>query len=372
MPSSVRAFLLLFLAFALPLLWVFTSEWISVPLSLAMAAFALVCLVSALRRRTRSLAAARASSAPRKRRRKLRDSETTIAGSVEYDEERDVAMRVEVIQEGSEQQVKGSWSHTWAEVSRTVTAVPFFVVTDAGERIRVEPDESSLFWDEFEKHTSPVPTTGLARRRARTATLSRGEQVWVTGRLRREARSDVAPAGDYRAPGVGEGWVMRAPPTLFVTSVPLAAHHRERAAMHGRHALVHACLLLAALLAPLGWTDRALGTTEQGTVTSADVHRGKNNSMSWTVHVETPSGPYSEKVSRMPVINRTVPVRRGRFTSNLGDRPLTTPNESYLVLAVSMAVIAAYFWLKTSSLGALPWYRRPGQKFVESGPGRLS
>lgn len=358
--------------FVLFVVWNLVSDWIMVPLSLTLAGLALVDLGGALQRRSRALSAARREKTRQPSRTALKAGRQTIHGCVAYDEGRDVAMRTEIEQEGTEAETKEGWTHTWTEVRRKVDTQPFFVVTDHGERVRVEPDESSLLWDELEVPSAPVPSTDPTPRRTRLATLSRDERVWVTGQLRRADRADVALSGDYRTPAVGEGWVMRAPPALFVTSVQTVTLHRERAALHGRHALLYALCFLASLPVPLGWIDRALGTTEPGIIVDATMHRGSKSSTSWTVVVQTPSGPYTQGVHHAPAINGEQPVRRGRFSSNLGAGPASTSNECFLGIAISGALLLTRWSLRRSSLAALPWFRRPGTKLVESGPGKLA
>ena len=193
----------------------------------------------------------------------------------------------------------------------------------------------------------------------------------MTGRLRRNPLDQAGSSDGYRTAKGDEGWVMRAPPSLFVTSVLPVESRRERAAMHGRHALVSALLLLVVLPVPLAWVDRALGTTETGTVVSSQMHRSSKGGTSWTVGVQTPSGLYTEETHHMPTLNSEQPVRRGRFSSNLGEGPESTFHECLVGLAACSALALALWVQRLASINALPWFRRRGAKLIESAPGRL-
>ncbi len=96
----------------------------------------------------------------------------------------------------------GKW-HTWEEVSRTVHAVPFYLVRDDGQSVYVEVSEAALVVDALEtKYPIDLPSL-----RVRSADVRRGERFFAYGDL----VEGMHPRGGDAYRG-GSGWILRAPP----------------------------------------------------------------------------------------------------------------------------------------------------------------
>ena len=129
----------------------------------------------------------------------LDEGDTVLNGFVEYAPEQSHAMRVTLEQEGSESESSGSWTTSWNENGRRViTVAPFFVVHESGER--VEPGADAR----LENDVVAITHRTNVKHRQRIAEIVEGDDVWVTGILRKEA--DAGGQGGYRG---GMVWVMR-------------------------------------------------------------------------------------------------------------------------------------------------------------------
>lgn len=159
---------------------------------------------------------------------------TLVTGITETDGD-GPAVRVCLTEDGREWRHKGRWHHEWRESGRNVQARPFHVVTDKKERVRVEPPGEVFLVDEMK-----VSAQLHALSRERTAELTHGERVAVSGRLRRARGA----GGAYRG-GEG-GWVLDPPARgpMLVATQPLAAHHRKWASFFVVAAVAPAALLL--------------------------------------------------------------------------------------------------------------------------------
>ena len=317
------------------------------------------------------------------RERPLRAGPFVLAGRVAYAEEQPEAMRVEIVQEGSENVSSGTWSHQWNEVDRTLTVHPFYVVRDDGERILVEPtpDGSQLFDDLEDKVPvgEDLQTVSLGSRpqRTRFATLMPDEHVWVTGELDRafnpEGTGAAAQAG-YRESAGPTSWVMRGDPTLLVSSVSLVSDFRSRSQRHASHAFLLLFVLVVPLLIVARYVDRDRGATVTGTVTSVDEVRDRESGRlrgyrARTSHLLGTSD--SETLARAPEIGSTMPFRVGEYSANEGTVARMTGGELGLSYMVCVFGIVACCMSTRSATRSLPWYRSDKVKLTESGQGRL-
>lgn len=337
------------------------------------AAYVAASVVGAIRRSWKAGARARAhrDAEAGARGRPLRTGPFVLAGRVAYAEEQPEAMRVEIVQEGSENVSSGTWSHQWNEVDRTLTVHPFYVVRDDGERILVEPtpDGSQLF-DELEDKVpvgEDLQTVSLGSRpqRTRFATLMPDERVWVTGELDR--------ASDPEGTGAAS-WVMRGDPTLLVSSVSLVSDFRSRSQRHASHAFLLLFVLVVPLLIVARYVDRDRGATVTGTVTSVDEVRDRESGRlrgyrARTSHLLGTSD--SETLARAPEIGSTMPFRVGEYSANEGTVARMTGGELGLSYMVCVFGIVACCMSTRSATRSLPWYRSDKVKLTESGPGRL-
>jgi hypothetical protein len=151
----------------------------------------------------------------------LQPGDAVIHGTVERSASGDVAVRVEIDQEGSESESSGSWSTSWKERRRFVRVSPFYIRHASGPRIRVEPTHAVQLVDAMDG----VIRVNLAKR-VRVAELTPGEKVFAVGELRHDLDPE-GQGGGYR--GGQHGLVMR--PQLLSTE-PLGARFRRRAGRH--------------------------------------------------------------------------------------------------------------------------------------------
>lgn len=203
-------------------------------LSLACAVAAAIALVLASRSGREARDAQRAIDGAGR----LEEGGTLVFGFAETSDG-EPAVTVRLFERGREWQHKGVWHHEWKETSREVRARPFHVVNDGKERVLVEPSDDVFLVDEMEVSARRGPLL-----RERTAALTQGEQVAVTGRLRRRH----AAGGAYR--GSGGGWVLEPPqrgPMILATQ-PLASRHRSWARFYTWVALAPLTLLLVSNL----------------------------------------------------------------------------------------------------------------------------
>ncbi len=148
-----------------------------------------------------------------------------VAGHVELAEGSTTAIRVTIEQEGTETQSKNQYSHTWTEFDRHIEAVPFYVRTANGERVRVEPPIDVMLVDKLDQMQWHEMT-----RRRRRAELIPAERAVIEGVLRRGPDPELQKSGSYRA-ATATGWIML--PTkkggMSVSAESLSRRHDLRA-----------------------------------------------------------------------------------------------------------------------------------------------
>lgn len=127
----------------------------------------------------------------------------------------------------------------WTETSREVTAKPFYLTLASGERLRVVPDQH-VIPAELRAHAEPI---GPGERR-RLAEVHAGDEVFVTGVLRREP-DPAAETGGYRGGGTAPV-LRRAPRQRMLISRDLPERRFQQAA--GFYGHVAVLLTLATLM----------------------------------------------------------------------------------------------------------------------------
>lgn len=149
-----------------------------------------------------------------------------VAGTVELEEGSPTAIRVTITQEGKEHAHRKEHTHTWTEIERQVDALPFYVRTTKGERIRVEPPLDVMLVDNLDQMEWTMSTW-----RRRRAELTAGERAVIEGRLERGMDPEKhGPAATYRTT-TSTGWIMK-PTTrrgMFVSTESLSRRHELRA-----------------------------------------------------------------------------------------------------------------------------------------------
>ncbi len=151
-----------------------------------------------------------------------------------------VAVRLTVEQLGvSVKTNKTSWTTKWREVERRVETHPFFVRTDAGNELRVEPDDRVVLVDDLE--TRPP----VGNRREKVAELTVGEEIYALGVLTEVA--DPRAGAGYR--GGGASFVLRPPSSerpMEISTRPLRERYAQAAG--ARVVAVLALLLLTVVV----------------------------------------------------------------------------------------------------------------------------
>lgn len=148
---------------------------------------------------------------------------------------------VEIAQFGTPSSHNGMAQQVWTEFSRKAKSRPFYVVTEQGDRVRVEPDERFVLTD-----ASFASTKRLNRyTRERRAELRPGDEVYVLG----EAVEGFDPSGANEGAGYrggARGFVLRAPKRdpLVISRERPEDRHARREGFHGRWALAAAVAML--------------------------------------------------------------------------------------------------------------------------------
>ncbi|WP_437573487.1 hypothetical protein [Sorangium sp. So ce887] len=344
------------------------DTWLSLLLVYVVATAGLLALAAkALRASLRERRAAAQADASFNPGVALAPGEAVVKGTVEREQGADVAVRVEVEQEGSETESSGVWSHEWSETDRKVRVHPFYLRHASGVRIRVEPGEDVQLVDALD---------GMIlvdrKKRVRVAELVPDEQVFAVGELRR-APDPEAPTQGYR--GVAQGYLLVPPPwrPMLLSSEPLGQRFARRAAFHLRWAVVAAVAALAfnAAFAPFHarlW----LGETVDVGVTDLKKRESGDDETHFDVSMRTAGGvALSDEASHTDFVRlRGVQRIKARYVpswpsaSTLG--PDVTVHSAAFVAVPLLGALALAYVLRTHS--SRPWYDK---KLVEQGSGKL-
>ncbi|XYH93260.1 hypothetical protein ACMHYB_36110 [Sorangium sp. So ce1128] len=355
-------------------IWLLVSRyhldaWLSSLLVEVVATAGLLALAAiALRRSRRERRAAAQAEASFKPDVQLAPGEAVVMGTVEREQGADVAVRVEVEQEGTEAESSGIWSHEWTEKNRKVRVHPFYLRHASGARIRVEPNEEVMLVDALDGMILVDRT-----KRVRVAELVPGEEVFAVGELRR-APDPEAPTQGYR--GRAQGYLL-VPPSygrpMLLSSEPLGQRFARRAAFHLRWAVAAAVAALAfnAVFAPFH-ARRWLGETVDVRVTQLRENEEDDDNTHYEVSMRAADGAaLSDEVSpadffRLRGVERLKAryVPSWRSASTIGP-DVTVHSAAYIALPL-LGVLALAYVLRAHS--TRPWYER---KLVEQGSGKL-
>lgn len=294
--------------------------------------------------------------------------DVVLFGTVRHLEDHDVAVKVSVTQDGNEAESSGSWSHSWIEIDRDIVVAPFLLELTSGELVRIAPPSNVDVADALDQKV------WINRnKRVLSAELVPGEKIYARGRLE---RSDIAvPSAAYR--DVAWGWGL-APSDgqMLLSSEPLGAGLRQRAAFHRTFGLVAVGLLVATQLTLVGFYGRALGSTVSASVSSKRYYTSKDSDGDTYHHhmirlasdtylddpeIELHGGDYSNLGE-----GDTIPVRHSSATNwNLGSLPTI-----HWAHGVMLVITTAGFWIsyKGRRRASRPWFRR---KVNDQGSGRL-
>ena len=258
------------------------------------------------------------------------------------------ALRVEVVQDGKENQGGRNKGSRWRERARRVEARAFEVQCDDGERVRVEPDERVVLVAKLDETIRDAKTT-----RRRVARLRDGQQVSVAGALCR-------PEGAGRE---GAPWLMRPHRgEMSVSAEGPGAAHRARA----KRAFPALVVIFGVVASPalLGYGARAV--LGQDTVAHVTARRSfvttykQRSSTIYEVTFVTASGMTATdhvEYSDWGAVREgaEIPVREVRFSAGLTlighGASLTAP---MMMFALVLALLA--FGLSLVILRERPWY----------------
>ena len=206
-----------------------------------------------------------------------------------------------------------------------------------------------------------------------SAELVPGEQIYARGRL---ARSDIAaPGAAYRE--VKWGWALHpAGGQMLLSSEPLGAGLRARAAFHRRFGWLALGLVVATQLTLVAFYGRVGGDTVTARVagmhtyetTDDDDHTHQHYvvDLDPEVHLSRRSVEVSGSEYAVLLQGATLPVRRASATNwNLGASPTIAIWHAAAIAFAPFAFWLAYLSRRRSSR---PWFRR---KVTERGAGRL-
>jgi len=325
--------------------------------------------------------ARRAATAEREQGRanaRLAPGAAVIAGRV-IDNGHGPAVTVRIHQDGYQRSSKGSYYHHWKESARDVTVRPFYVARASGELVRVVPDERVFLVDRLD---GIVDEDGVERRRrTRTATLTTGEPVYVTGIL--AWGIDPQQSGGYR--GAGRALIMTPPARgrMLISTEPLIGRHLHAARVHGKLALV---TVVALLLAHGGYFLRyhalaLFGRPVDAVVTDRRTwqvwHKPKTGSGYWVHHYAVSARDpatdawFDEECSAsyhdVARAGDTVPFLVAGPFAQLG----LVPRQNAVKLGIFVTLVLIYALVIVGVLqGARPWWDR--RRIVDAGSGRLA
>ncbi len=296
-----------------------------------------------------------------------------VHGAVEYAAGEERAVRLEVDQDGEEEESSGSWTTRWTEVDRRVFTAPFYLRLASGKRVRVEPTEQVYLVDDMD---------GLIRinkaRRRRVAELTEGEMTFAVGELR-EGPDPELGTGGYR--DIPHAMVMQAPAgeDLYLSSRPLGQGFRKKARFDGISAVV---ILALSLLLQLCWYTYHqrlwLGHDVTADVVGLRHYTTKDSDGDTVHHYEVTSravqveGDLVDEVSRanfgqlhrgMRVHWRVVPGSPGSSAIGKG---ASTSWVTGLVLFFLLIGVALFYYFRHK---LRPWYEQ--KQVVEAHQGRL-
>ncbi len=258
---------------------------------------------------------------------------------------------------------------------RLVKVKPFYLRLTDGKRIRVEPAGDVALVDAID---------GIIRvdltHRTRFAELSPGEQIYASGQLVRapDPESDANAQGGYRS--ARETLVLRPLPKepMLLSSEPLGARFRERAAFHARAARNILITAIAIHVALYGFhARRYLGSTEDAVLAKLDHYVTKDSDgdendnyraflllPDETIIVDRIGYDLFSRLQEKTII----PVRRVRepFVKQSKIGPgVTTHQLAWLIVPILFIAFRLYRYHEQNTR---PWYERP---LVDTGPGEL-
>ncbi len=308
----------------------------------------------------------------------LRNGEMVIFGKVETDDGQP-GIVVQVDQQGKEWYHKGTWNHSWNEVSRSIRSRPFLLRTANGELIRVEPSQNVKIHDTLSKTVRHNDT-----QRSRLAEVSHGEEIHIYGTV--AGVTGAIQQGAYRDPGSIP--VMTAPRfgAMRISSEQPGESADKRMRFHRGWAVVLAIWLVFSLtvvhgnFVTLSLDGDVVMVVPQATRQWREWIKPKNSAGYWRYHYDvrgTADGDtfedevgfslYSQinggTVSKIPFLRSSLRPDVMQY----GSEPMTNEGVSILSVIVALCLLSSY---PLSVRASRPWYDK--KKFNEGGAGRLT
>ncbi|HVY47229.1 MAG TPA: hypothetical protein VHB21_15180 [Minicystis sp.] len=320
---------------------------------------------------------ARRAEAELARKTELVEGHAAISGVVQTEDGGDIAVEVAIEQVGRELPSNNGPRHRWTEASRTVSARPFSLVLDRGERVRVDADDEVRLFDALDG--AVVEKKG---RRLRTESLMNGERAFAVGVLK-QTRDETGAGAGYR--GGGHGWALSRPRRehLMLSLKPFDGVFRRRARAHVRTAVVLAIAMVAANAAFYRfhalnlWGETLAATHLRATATKHDIKKPFVTSylLAGEVSLGGRSVPVADDVSVTLYYNVAAYQAVGAVPfvvwpshpeiAMVGE-PSIDLAQLLLLLWAYVAGAASFFIIRARTR---PWYEQ--KKVVETFPGRL-
>ena len=304
---------------------------------------------------------------------------TIVHGRVERDDDAKPPVRLEIVQAGTETPTKNGYTHRWSETTRTLSVRPFYLRTENGDTVRVEPNSQVMLVDGLDE----TARSGWSRRLV--AELTAGEDAFVVGHLERDFDPRMQPNDGTGYRSATSAYVLRPPAggRMLVSTEPLAARFLRRAKFHGRWALA---ILLVGVVNQVWFVPffhRAISGVE--------VQARITNRRWWTTHSRNgTSYHYAVSAEIMPGQSFDGPLPEDRVSHSdydalsegdqvpylvatddesayeIGSHPTTHVGLFIGALIVAIATLGIYYGNTQSTR---PWYDR--KKLIHTGGVRL-
>lgn len=345
------------------------STFALVATSLATAAGAVVAWRRAReRRRLAAEAAALLDPERQPRAGTLHEGATVLTGVVAHADDHDVAVRIDVRQQGDESESSGSWSYSWTEIDRKIVVKPFYLELTDGTRVRVLAPPTVEVADALDQKVL------ISRnQRVLSAELIPGETLHAQGWLERGSQQ-LRPGGEAGYRDAEYEWqLVPERGRMLLSSEPLGKGFEDRARFHGRYARRFVFVLVLIQLLFVQFYSRAFATDAVGTV-ARRVYSESTDSDGDTTHYYALVLQLPDAVEELQVDSddwrrvhegSQVVARRGILGYDLGGAPTVFFLTAILAVVFTLGLWSLYRARRTATR---PWFKR---RLKHSGSGML-
>ncbi len=336
--------------------------------SFGLLAFAVIAF-GRMRRRERLAANAAAKLSPSHALRAggLREGEILLSGVVAHADDHDVAVRVDVLQEGTEHESSGSYSYRWTEYHREVIVRPFYLELDDGVLVRVLAPSNVEVADALDQKVLLSDT-----KRKLSAELIPGETLHAQGWLERGAL--LKPGGESGYRDAEYEWqLVPNKGRMLLSSEPLGAGMAKRARFHRFYGVMALCMLAICHAMFLGYTSRLFASNERATIVHKETIEGTNDDgdpvYTDILSVQTATLRFDREVSSgdyaLVHVGDGIVVRRGVLGPDIGGGGSLHIALGLISISLASFVPILYLIRRRSTR---PWFRR---QVIHTGPGQL-